>query len=1020
MKRKILKTASKILLWCIVGFLLPAHAFAQSMTVKGVVLDNTGMAIIGANVLVKGTGNGTSTNIDGNFTIKANKGDIIAVSYIGYQPQEQPASELMKFVLQENEELLDEVVVIGYGTVKKTDLTGSITAIKAEDINRGAVTSPDQMLQGKVPGLLVTPAAGDPTGSATIRIRGAASLKAKNDPLIVIDGVPVTAEGGAGMANPLASVNPNDIDTYTVLKDASATAIYGSRASNGVIIITTKKGTGNNVQVSYNSSYSLKQNSSTLDVMTGDQYRDYMRSTYAGTSRLETVESLMGTANTNWQDLIYRTAFTTDQNLSVYGNVKGKFPYRVSMGYTYDEATLKVGDNQRANLSISMTPKFFDDHLSVNINAKGIYNKANYPNSGAVGSAISFTPTQEPYFRNADGSINKDLFNGYWNWNVGGQVSTNYGINPLSQLYDYTNRNDSWRSLGNVQLDYKIHGLEDLRLNLNLGYDVARTDGYKYAALGSVTSARNNMSGRDLYEEYANTNSNTLLELYANYNKQFGIHHLDVMAGYSWQHNYVKYDNISYYNANRDEVYLDSPSDRREYYLLSFFGRVNYSIDSKYLFTFSLRDDASSRFSKENRWGLFPSAAFAWNIVEEDFIKDHQTPLSNLKIRLGWGRTGQQDIGMDNCYAYQPRYVISTSPNMMIPGFPGLGDGVDGYAYTISPMAYNKNIKWETTETYNVGVDFGFLNGRISGSVDAYLRHTYDLLNDITTPLGSNFSNTVITNVGDMENKGVEVNLNFVPIETKDLHWDINLNGTWQDTKITKLSNVPTEDYLGVRVGSNLSGTSGYSSLYRVGYAPYTYHLFQQVYDSNGNPIENALVDRNGDGQITQDDRYVTGKSIMPYFYFGISTQIVYKNWDFGFNAHGSLGGYALNKVAKDNSSGYKDDYTKGYIDNLMPICQKTGWTESLTEFQHFSDMFLEDASFFRMDDINVGYTFDKIKNWKGKIRIGASVQNVFVITKYSGLDPELTVNGSGELDGVDQNLIPRPRLYTLRLNINF
>lgn len=1020
MKRKILKIASKILLWCIVGFLLPAHAFAQSMTVKGVVLDNTGMAIIGANVLVKGTGNGTSTNIDGNFTIKANKGDIIAVSYIGYQPQEQPASELMKFVLQENEELLDEVVVIGYGTVKKTDLTGSITAIKAEDINRGAVTSPDQMLQGKVPGLLVTPAAGDPTGSATIRIRGAASLKAKNDPLIVIDGVPVTAEGGAGMANPLASVNPNDIDTYTVLKDASATAIYGSRASNGVIIITTKKGTGNNVQVSYNSSYSLKQNSSTLDVMTGDQYRDYMRSTYAGTSRLETVESLMGTANTNWQDLIYRTAFTTDQNLSVYGNVKGKFPYRVSMGYTYDEATLKVGDNQRANLSISMTPKFFDDHLSVNINAKGIYNKANYPNSGAVGSAISFTPTQEPYFRNADGSINKELFNGYWNWNVGGQVSTNYGINPLSQLYDYTNRNDSWRSLGNVQLDYKIHGLEDLRLNLNLGYDVARTDGYKYAALGSVTSARNNMSGRDLYEEYANTNSNTLLELYANYNKQFGIHHLDVMAGYSWQHNYVKYDNISYYNANRDEVYLDSPSDRREYYLLSFFGRVNYSIDSKYLFTFSLRDDASSRFSKENRWGLFPSAAFAWNIVEEDFIKDHQTPLSNLKIRLGWGRTGQQDIGMDNCYAYQPRYVISTSPNMMIPGFPGLGDGVDGYAYTISPMAYNKNIKWETTETYNVGVDFGFLNGRISGSVDAYLRHTYDLLNDIPTPLGSNFSNTVITNVGDMENKGVEVNLNFVPIETKDLHWDINLNGTWQDTKITKLSNVPTEDYLGVRVGSNLSGTSGYSSLYRVGYAPYTYHLFQQVYDSNGNPIENALVDRNGDGQITQDDRYVTGKSIMPYFYFGISTQIVYKNWDFGFNAHGSLGGYALNKVAKDNSSGYKDDYTKGYIDNLMPICQKTGWTESLTEFQHFSDMFLEDASFFRMDDINVGYTFDKIKNWKGKIRIGASVQNVFVITKYSGLDPELTVNSSGELDGVDQNLIPRPRLYTLRLNINF
>lgn len=1016
MEKNVLKTSGKFLLLSMVGLLLSVHALAQSITVKGVVIDNTGLGVIGANILVKGTTNGTITDLDGNFTIQANKGDIITVSFIGYKTQEQPASELMKFVLQDDTELLDEVVVIGYGSVKKNDLTGSVTAIKAEEINRGAITSPDQMLQGKVPGLLVTPASGDPTGGATIRIRGAASLYASNDPLIVIDGVPVTAEGGAGMANPLASVNPNDIESYTVLKDASATAIYGSRASNGVIIIQTKKGTGDKMQVSYNSSYSLKQNSSRLDVMTGDEYRDYVNTTYAGTDRLTQIQKLMGNANTDWQDLIYRTAFSTDQNVSLYGNVKGVFPYRVSLGYTYDEATLKVGDNKRTNLSVSLTPKFFQDHLSVNVNLKGIYNKANYPNSGAVGSAISFTPTVDPYFRNADGSINYDLCNGYFNWMAeDGSVSTNPTISPLSQLYDNNNRNKSWRSMGNLQLDYKIHGFEDLRLNLNLGYDLARTEGYTYAELGSITSMRNQLSN-DLYNDYANNNANTLLEFYGNYNKDFGIHHLDVMAGYSWQHNYVKYDNISYYNDNREQVYNQSPTDRREYYLISFFGRINYSLNSKYLFTFSLRDDASSRFSKENRWGLFPSAAFAWNIAEENFIKEADTPLSSLKLRLGWGKTGQQDIGMDRCYAYQPRYIISSSPNMLIPGFSDLSDnGVNGYAYTLAPQAYDKNIKWETTETYNVGVDFGFLNGRINGNIDAYLRKTYDLLNDVPTPLGSNFSNTVISNVGDMKNMGLEFNLNFIPIEKKDMHWSINVNGTWQKTEITKLTSAPTADYIGVQVGTGMSSIGGYTSLYRVGYTPYTYYLYQQAYDENGKALENVLVDRNGDGQISEADRYVTGKSFQPKFYFGISSQFTYKKWDFGFNAHGSLGGYALNRIAKYNATSYSDDYTKGYLNNLTTYCLETGWTEAMNEYQQFSDMFLENASFFRMDDINVGYTFDEFKGWKGKIRVGASVQNVFTITKYSGLDPELTAT-----DGVDNNLIPRPRLYTVRLNINF
>ena len=986
----------KVLFTLVIGLFLSVGAFAQQIAVKGIVKDTTGEPVIGANVLVKGTTNGTITDFDGNFQLSANKGDIIVISFIGFTSQELPATaELMNVVLKDDSEMLSEVGVIGYGSVKKNDLTGSVTAIKAEELNRGVVTSPDQMLKGNVPGLLVTPASGDPTGSATIRIRGAASLYANNDPLIVIDGVPVTPEGGAGMGNPLATVNPNDIESYTVLKDASATAIYGSRASNGVIIITTKKGTGDKIQVAYNSSYSLKQNTSTLDVMTGDQYREYVERMYAGTSRLENIKRYMGTANTDWQDLIYRTAFSTDQNVSVYGN-KGNLPFRASVGYTYDQATLKVGDNQRANMSISMTPKFFDEHLSVNVNAKGVYNRANYPNSGAIGDAISFAPTVP--VKNEDGS--------YFNWySSDGSANTMAGINPLSQLYDPYNVNETLRSMGNLQLDYKIHGFEDLRFNLNLGYDFSRTTGENYNELGSILSKRNGSS--DYYKTYANQNSNTLLEFYGNYNKDFNIHHLDVMAGYSWQHNYVKYNQSQFYNNDRSQLYQQNPTDRREYYLVSFFGRVNYSINSKYLFTFSLRDDASSRFSKDNRWGLFPSAAFAWNLAEENFIKENPF-FSSMKLRLGWGQTGQQDIGMDRCYAYQAKYTESSALTTQIPWG-------NGYIYTLAPNAYNPNIKWETTETFNVGLDFGIFGGRINGNVDAYMRKTTDLLNEINTPMGSNFSNKIISNVGDMKNMGLEFNVNFIPIEKNDMRWTINVNGTLQKTEITKLTNTPSEDYYGVQVGAGMSSIGGYTSLYRVGYTPYTYYLYQQAYDENGKAIQNVFVDRNCDGVITEDDRYVTGKSISPKFFFGISSSFTYKKWDFGFNAHGSIGGYALNKIAKNNATSYSDDHTKGYINNLSTYVLKTNWTETMSEFQQVSDMFLENASFFRMDDINVGYTFDEFKNWKGKIRVGASVQNVFTITNYSGLDPELTAT-----DGVDNNLIPRPRLYTIRLNVNF
>jgi len=979
-------------------------AYAQ-YEVRGTVVDVNDLAVIGATVLEQGTTNGVTTDLDGNFTLTVPSPEtMLEISYLGYRTLVVAARNATRIVMHEDSELLEELVIIGYGTVKKSDMTGSVVAIKAEDVNRGAVVSPDQMLLGKVSGLRITPATGQPGSSATIRIRGAASLNASNDPLIVIDGVPITGDGGAGMGNPLGSVNPNDIESYTILKDASATAIYGSRASNGVIIITTKKGSGKGVNVSYNSSYSVKQNASRIEMLSADEYRNFMSTTYGSN---QTIQNLLGDASTDWQKEIYRMSFNTDQNVSVYGSTSF-MPYRVSVGYNLDQATLKVGDNQRANLDISLSPEFLDKHLTINVNAKGIYQKTNWAPTGAIGNALAFDPTKPTHFTfwfDRD-VIDTSKANGYWNWfNSDGSANTMASTNPLSTLYDYTNYNYTLRSMGNAQLAYKVHGLEDLTANVNVGYDVASTHGERFNALNSISAMR---SSNDLYVTYDNYNLNTLLESYLNYNHDFRNSNLDVMAGYSWQHNFVQYDEEQFRNTEPDgpgEHYYTAPTNAKEYYLVSFFGRLNYSIASRYLFTVTVRNDASSRFSKTNRWGLFPSAAFAWNVAEENFLKNSKA-VSGLKLRIGWGRTGQQDIGSDY-YPYLARYLSSSALEMRY--FMG-----DGYYTTLAPLAYNANLKWETTETYNVGLDFGFANDRITGSAEAYYRYTYDLLNVISTPLGSNFGNSIISNIGNMENKGLEFTLNFIPIQTADWHWSIGGNLTLQDTRITKLTTLQTEGYLGVTTGSGMGGTGGYSSLHREGFSPYTFYMFQQLYDNDGNPVQNGLVDRDGDGEITDADRYVTGFSPTPDAFFGINTQFRYKNWDLGLNGHGSIGNYVINGVAMGYSTSYSDDWNKGYLNNVSKEYLVEGWTAPSENNQKYSDMFIENASFFRIDDINLGYTFDDLKFAKS-IRIAASVQNVYTFTKYRGLDPEIMSS-----DGVDFNIIPRPRLFTLRLNINF
>ena len=993
---------------------LSANASAQSgYEVKGVIVDEIG-PVVGATVMEPGTTTGAVSDLDGNYTLTVSSADaMVEISCIGYATQTYKASEVPATVtLSEDNEFLDEVVVIGYGTVKKNDMTGSVTAIRADEINRGAITSTQELLKGKVPGLHVIPGDGGPGSSSTIRIRGAASLNASNDPLFVIDGVPIAVDGGAGMANPLETINPNDIESFSVLKDASSAAIYGSRASNGVIIITTKKGRGNTPQVSYNGSVSVQTNSKELPVMTPSEFRDYVNQTFVpGTTTGDYVHAQMGEYDTDWQDLIFRTAISHDHNVSLLGNVNERMPYRASVGYTSQQGTLETSKYDRGTLDLSLSPNFFDNHLTVNLSAKGVYTHQRYANSGAVGSAAFFNPTIDPYWRNEDGSIDYTTTNGFWNYGSGrGEdftPNTLLGAGPLSILYDRDNYADAMRFIGNAQFDYKVHGFEALRFNLSLGMDISNTKIYDGVNPGSFqaytdTEAR----GWGQFTKSTNFRRNQVLEFYANYNEEWGIHHLDVMAGYSWQHFFSSDHSVTYFNETGLQKGEDSryPYNDQESYLVSFYGRINYSIDSRYLFTFTLRDDASSRFSKSTRWGLFPSAAFAWNIKEESFLEG-VSPVTALKLRLSVGQTGQQEIYSN--YPYLARYSMSTDV------YHQYLMGSDGYMFYLTPTAYDPNIKWETTTTYNVGLDFGFLNDRISGSVDAYIRDTKDLLNRVLTPMGSNFGNTVLTNIGSMRNKGVEFSLNLIPVQTTDWSVMVGLNGTFQDTKFTKLNNTDDPDY-SIQIGSISKGTGSLLQRHMVGYAPYTFYTFQQVYDSEGRPVQNALVDRDGDGTITEADRYMTGKSPNPDFFYGINFKVSYKNWDFGFNGHGSVGNYAFNDFASANSTSNLD-VNAGNLPNFATIVTRTGFTAANSGQQWYSDMFLENASFFRMDDINLGYTFRGIGSWETDIRVAFSVQNVFVITGYSGVDPEIP-----GVYGIDGSIWPRPRTYSLRLNINF
>lgn len=957
--------------------------------ITGRILDENGEPMIGVTVMASGSTNGAITDYDGNFVIEDAPADTkkLHVSYIGYEEKDVAVTGgAVNINMQPDNTLIDEVVVVGYGTVKKTDLTGSVTAIKPDEFNKGAKSSAQDALIGKIAGVSVVSSSGAPGSGSTIRIRSGASLSASNDPLIVIDGVPVdnsTIEGGSNL---IGGINPNDIETFTVLKDASATAIYGSRASNGVIVITTKKGSDGAPKFNYTANFSLSTTAKRLNTLSADEFRAFVPTV---TGVPEDVQ--LGSYATDWQDEIYRTAFGMDHNISMSGNIKKKAPVRVSLGYTNQNGIIRTNSYKRYTFDGGIAPKFLNDHLTLNVNLKASYEDNARIDESVVGNAMSYDPTRPVMTGSSTASTDPGL--GYFVWMNGNAPMAIQTDNPVAQLNLQNMRNQIYRSIGNLSVNYKIHGFEDLQLNMNLGYDILKSKYNKdVPSLAGMMYTSNLKDGTGLDFDSKQNKRNTLLDLYANYQHVFAKKHdVGAMVGYGWQHFWKKYNDTSL-SPEGEEIFSPTHSES-EYYLLSLYGRLNYTYDNRYMLTATLRSDGSSRFAKGNRYGYFPSVALGWRISEEHFLKDNKV-LSNLKLRLSYGVTGQQDIIND--YPYMTTFSVSYPESSYLFG--------DKWYNTYRPNGYDRDIKWETTTTWNAGLDYGFLNNRIYGSVDVYKRFTKDLLNTIPVISGVNYSAVLTTNIGKMENKGVEFSINAVPVQTKDFSWTVGLNYTWNDSKITKLNAVDSEGSY-VETGA-ISGTGKFVECFMVGKRPYTFYLAKQAYDEDGNPIEGQYVQT--DGTVSSTETRVAGKCALPKSYLGFNTQLTYKNWELGITGHGSFGNYIYNYV-KANQYQQQVYSDQGNFSNILKFTAESGFQQQ----QLYSDYFLERGDFFRIDNITLGYTFNRLWNSSSSLRLTASVQNVCTLTGYSGIDPEI-------YNGIDRDVYPRPRTFSITANLNF
>lgn len=868
-------------------------------------------------------------------------------------------------------------------------------------------------LKGNAAGLQVIPGDGRPGSAPEIRIRGSSSLKS---PLIVIDGVPVNGLSSGGISHPLELINVHDIERIYILKDAAATAIYGPKAANGAILIIMKKGSGARPHVTYDGNFRVLQNSAAVPVMSASELVDFYGKLYpAGTVTGNAVAGLSKDSDTDWQSLIFRTAFATEHNVGVYGNYRSHMPYKVSLTYSGQQGTLRGSDYNKATAYVDINPDFLDKHLTLDINIKGGYTHSHNTPDDVIGTAAFYNPTQDPYWRTPDGAIDFSTTNGYWNYGSGrgGEFlpNSNASPSPLSSLYDNISKASELRFVGSVSLGYRVHGFEALKLNMNASLDIIRTDSYDGVRPGSFQAYgdTSNLGVGSHTLGYDLTRSQ-IFETYADYNEAWGSHSLDILAGYSWENDFVASRSVDYFNQT-DEIKLnpgETPQSRylwykNENYLISFYGRINYSLDSRYIFTFTARGDGSSRFAGENRWCFLPSGAFAWNIAKEKFMAEVKE-VSELKLRTSVGLAGQQ--GGIGDYLSLARYVRSNNPSYIY----NMGTA---YCNRLTPQAYNPSIEWETTLTYNVGLDFKFFGDRLSGSLDAYLADTKNLLNTIQVPMGSDYGNLLVANIGTVRNRGLEFSVNGLPVKTEDWSLNLGFSGTFQDSRFTRLNASDDLQYY-VGTGNISQGSGDYLCRQMVDYAPYTYCVYQQKYDDYGKPIQNEFVDRTGDGKITEADRYMTGKSAVPKFYYGLNAKLSYKNWDLGLNGHGSADTWVFNDFMSANSSA-SIDVNAGVLPNLAQLVRRTGFTAANSARQWYSDYFIEDASFFRLDEISLGYTLPSVGKSDVQINLSLGIQNVFILTGYSGMDPEVSA-----ADGIDNIIYPRPRVYSLSVGFKF
>jgi iron complex outermembrane receptor protein len=976
--------------------------FAQERTVTGKVTDaKDGAPLVAASITTKGSNKGTTTSVNGTFSIKVSgNATTLVISYLNYTTKEVKvgANNVVNVALSQSAEQLGEVVVIGYGTVKKKDLTGSVVNVSSKDFNSGAISTPEQLIAGKVAGVSITSNNGAPGSGSTIRIRGGASLNASNDPLIVIDGMPIDGGGISGQANALALINPNDIESFSVLKDASAAAIYGARASNGVILITTKKGKSGAMKVDFTTQLSVGNISKKADVFSADEIRNIVRA--SGNS---SYTSLLGGFKTDWQDEIYQTAISNDNNISISG-AKSGVPYRLSLGNLTQTGVLKTDELKRNTVGLNINPTLLDNHLTLNLNYKLASSASRFADQGAIGSATSYDPTQGVY-----GATKR--FGGFWEWfdpNSSSGLKSLSPKNPLGLLMEKQDNSNVTRQIASALVDYKVHFLPALHVVVNTGVDIAEGKGTTVISDSAASSyqrfkdASNKFHG-GVNNQYRQTRNNSYLNAYLNYAKDINAikSRIELVAGYEYQD--YKTTNYNFNDVTYDKTVVSTPnypSSTPEYRLISYLGRANFNILNKYVLTASVRQDGSSKFNPNNRYALFPSGALAWKIKEEGFLKN-STTISDLKLRASYGVTGQQDgIGY---YDYISYYNLGSNSAQYQFG--------NTFYSIYRPNGYYYNRKWEQTATTNLALDFGLFNNRVTGTIEAYNRQTTDLLNEINQPAGTNFSNKIVANVGSMENKGVEFTLNLQPIKNKNTTWDLSFNATYNKNRITKLTISDDPTYAGARYGGISGGTGNTILIQSVGYNRGAYFVYKQIYDAAGKPIDGLFADLNRDGVINEKDLYQY-KGNDPQLFFGASSNLTYKKWNAGFVLRANVGNYLYNNVASSTGTLRNILNPIGYINNGSRDYLTTGFSGSGSNY-YLSDYYVQNASFLRVDNINVGYNVGKVFNNKANLKINANVQNAFIITKYKGLDPE--VNG-----GIDNNFYPRPRTFVLGLNLNF